>query len=224
MSIEAAPERRARGLAGILERHGRAVDYPKGRMIYATGAQDSSMMLITKGRVEISRSSVDGRRSILTHLGPGDMLGELAALDGGARSADAVAATAVQGRVLEGALVLQRLREEPDAALDVIGMLCQRLRQTSGMYTAHMLADGQARLARLLLHLSEKWGEALPGGKLRLAERFSQSDLGDLVGLSRESVNRQFRDWEQAGVIAREGMGIVLCDPGALARAAEMAE
>ncbi|MGR3547070.1 MAG: Crp/Fnr family transcriptional regulator [Roseovarius sp.] len=224
MAGEAAPKTGARGLAGILERHGRFVDYPKGQMIYATGAHDSTMMLITKGRVEISRSSVDGRRSILTHLGPGDMLGELAALDGGARSADAVAATGVRGRVLEGALVLQRLREEPDAALDLIGMLCQRLRQTSGMYTAHMLADGQARLARLLLHLSEKWGETLPGGKLRLAERFSQSDLGDLVGLSRESVNRQIRDWEQAGVIAREGMGIVLCNPAALARAAQMAE
>ncbi|MGK8235519.1 Crp/Fnr family transcriptional regulator [Roseovarius sp. MS2] len=224
MSIRATPQCDAPGLVGILERHGRAVDYPKGQMIYSAGAHDSTMMLILKGRVEISRSSVDGRRSILTHLGPGDMLGELAALDGGARSADAVAATAVRGRILEGALVLQRLREEPDAALDVIGMLCQRLRQTSGMYTAHVLADGQARLARLLLHLSEKWGETLPGGKLRLAERFSQSDLGDLVGLSRESVNRQIRDWEQAGLIERQGMGIVLCDPAALARTAERAE
>ena len=224
MPMQAVSGSEIRGLAGILERHGRSVEYPKGQMIYATGAQDRTMMLISKGRVEISRSSIEGRRSILTHLGPGDMLGELAALDGGTRSADAVAASAVQGRVLEGALVLQRLREEPDAALDVIGMLCHRLRQTSGMYTAHMLADGQARLARLLLHLSEKWGEDLPGGKLRLAERFSQSDLGDLVGLSRESVNRQIRDWEQAGLIERQGMGLVLCDPAAMARAAGMAE
>ncbi|WP_417728947.1 Crp/Fnr family transcriptional regulator [Roseovarius sp.] len=224
MKLQAGPAQAVNGLAGLLERYGRKVEFSRAKVIYATGADDQTMMLITKGRVEISRSSVDGRRSILTHLGPGDLLGELAVLDGGPRSADAVAATVVRGRVLDRAQVLQLLREQPDAALDVIGMLCQRLRQTSGMYTAHMLADGQARLARLLLHLSEKWGEALPGGKLRLSERFSQSDLGDLVGLSRESVNRQFRDWEQAGVIEREGVGIVLCDPQALTRAAETAE
>lgn len=224
MALKAGPGLAAEGLAGLLARHGRVVDFKRGQMIYASGADDSTMMLITKGRVEISRSSADGRRSILTHLGPGDVLGELAALDGGPRSADAVAATTVRGQVLARAQVLQLLQEHPDAALDVIGMLCRRLRETSGMYTAHMLADGQARLARLLLHLSEKWGEALPGGRLRLAERFSQSDLGDLVGLSRESVNRQIRDWEQAGLIERQGMGFVLCDPAALIQAAERTE
>ncbi|EAQ23497.1 MULTISPECIES: Crp/Fnr family transcriptional regulator [unclassified Roseovarius] len=223
--ISKAEQRQAtEGLVGLLERHGRAVEFKRGQMIYTTGADDTSMMLITKGRVEISRSSLEGRRSILTHLGPGDMLGELAALDGGPRSADAVAATGVRGRVLARPQVLQLLQDHPDAAIDVIGMLCRRLRETSGMYTAHMLADGQARLARLLLHLSEKWGEVLPGGKLRLAERFSQSDLGDLVGLSRESVNRQIREWEQVGLIERQGQGIVLCDPAALAQAAETAE
>ncbi|WP_297772503.1 Crp/Fnr family transcriptional regulator [uncultured Roseovarius sp.] len=212
------------GLSGLLERHGRKVEYARGQVIYSTGAEDNTMMLITKGRVEISRSSADGRRSILTHLGPGDVLGELAALDGGPRSADAVAATVVQGRFLAREQALRLLREDPDAALDVIGLLCQRLRETSGMYTAHMLADGRARLARLLLHLSKKWGEVLPCGKLQLAERFSQSDLGDLVGLSRESVNRQIREWEQAGLIERQKQGIVLCDLKAMERAAEGAE
>jgi CRP-like cAMP-binding protein len=211
-------------LLALLDQHGRITAFERGTTIYASGADDTNMMLIVEGRVEISRSSVDGRRSILTHLGPGDVLGELAALDGGPRSADAFAVTPVRGRVLTRGCVLRLLRQTPDAALDTISVLCGRLRETSGMYTAHMLTDGQTRLARLLLRLAEKWGDALPDGRLQLAERFSQSELGDLVGLTRESVNRNMRDWEQAGVIERRGQGTILCDPVSLAQAAEMAE
>ena len=157
MSIRATPQCDAPGLVGILERHGRAVDYPKGQMIYAAGAHDSTMMLILKGRVEISRSSVDGRRSILTHLGPGDMLGELAALDGGARSADAVAATAVRGRILEGALVLQRLRDRhavPASAPDLGDVYCACVGGWSG-------ASGAAIAASV-----GKMGRDLAGGQV----------------------------------------------------------
>ncbi len=182
------------------------------------------MMLITKGRVEISRTSSDGRRSILTHLGAGDMVGELAAFDGMPRSADVVAATRVHGLVLTRAQIAGLLKDNPEAALGVIETLCRRLRETSAMYTAHVLADGQARLARLLLHLAEKWGEPLPDGRRQLSERFSQSDLGDLVGLTRESVNRQIREWEQAGIVMRQGRGLVICDLAALLGVAGSAE
>jgi len=212
------------GLSALLEQHGRLASFARGDTIYASGEDDTSMMLIVKGRVEISRSSVDGRRSILTHLGPGDVLGELAALDGGPRSADAFAVTPVRGRVLPRDRVLPLLRQTPDAAIDAIAVLCNRLRETSGMYTAHMLTDGQTRLARLLLRLAEKWGDALPDGRLQLAERFSQSELGDLVGLTRESVNRNMRDWEMAGLIERRGQGMILCDPVSLAQAAGTTE
>lgn len=211
-------------LRALLDQHGRSTAFEDGATIYAAGAEDTTMMLILAGRVEISRNTADGRRSILTHLGPGDVLGELAALDGGPRSADAFAVTPVRGRVLTRDRVLGLLREAPDAALDTIGLLCKRLRDTSGMYTAHMLADGRTRLARLLLRLAEKWGETLPDGRLQMAERFSQSELGDLVGLTRESVNRNMRDWEQAGLIERRGRGMILCDPARLTQAAETTE
>lgn len=211
-------------LLALFEQHGRIKTFGRGVTIYASGADDTTMMLIVEGRVEISRSSVDGRRSILTHLGPGDVLGELAALDGGPRSADAFAVTPVRGHVLTRDCLLGLLREAPDAALDAISVLCERLRETSGIYTTFMLTDGQTRLARLLLRLAEKWGDALPDGRLQLDERFSQSELGDLVGLTRESVNRNMRDWEQAGLIERCGQGIILCDPVSLAQAAEVSE
>ena len=212
------------GFRTLLERHGRAVEFASGQTIYGTGDEDSTMMLITKGRVEISRTSSDGRRSILTHLGAGEMVGELAAFDGMLRSADVVAATRVHGLVLTRAQIAGLLKDNPEAALGVIETLCRRLRETSAMYTAHVLADGQARLARLLLHLAEKWGEPLPDGRRQLSERFSQSDLGDLVGLTRESVNRQIREWEQAGIVMRQGRGLVICDLAALLGVAGSAE
>lgn len=211
-------------LVALLDQHGRATVFEEGATIYCAGSTSTSMMLVLSGRVEISHTASDGRRSILTHLGPGDVLGELAALDGGPRSADAFAVTAVSGRVLAREHVLRLLRQAPDAALDTIGLLCNRVRETSVTYSDYMLADGRTRLARLLLRLAEKWGEALPDGRLRLDERFSQSELGDLVGLTRESVNRNMRDWEQTGLIERRGRGMILCDPVSLAKAAEVAE
>ena len=99
----------------------------------------------------------------------------------------------------------------------------QVARHIGHVYRAH--ADGRAnKTGRLLLRLAEKWGDALPDGRLQLDERFSQSELGDLVGLSRESVNRNMRDWELAGLIERRGQGMILCDPVSLAKAAGMTE
>lgn len=170
-------------------------------------------MLIDTGRVEISLTSANGKRSILTHLGPGDVVGELAVLDGQDRSADAIASTDVTGRVLRRAQLLDFLRTNPNAAIGVIEVLCHKLRETNQSYASHVMADGHARLARVLVGLFAEWGIDLSNGTRKLGQRFSQSELGDLSGLTRETVNRYLRDWEDAGILVRDGTALILLIP-----------
>ncbi|SLN39165.1 cAMP receptor protein [Roseovarius litorisediminis] len=205
----------------LLADHGRQVKIAAGKTIFSTGDGDDTVMLIEQGRVEISRTSTSGRRSILTHLGPGEIVGELAVFDRAPRSADAVATTVVKGKVMNRATVMTLLKENPEAAINVIDVLCRRLRQTSATYTAYFTSDGQSRLALVLLRLFEKWGTQAEPDTIELTQVFSQSDLGDLAGLTRESVNRLIRDWENEGVLKRQSQRLILLKPKTLAAFAQ---
>ncbi|WP_425099546.1 Crp/Fnr family transcriptional regulator [Tropicibacter sp. S64] len=207
--------------ASALRALARPVHYPAHAQICAEGADDQSMLLIETGRVEISLTSVDGRRSILAQLGPGDVVGEMAALDGRPRSADAEAAGHVTGLLLTRAQVQTFLHEHPEAALSVIQTLCERLRRTNARLATQVLTDGPTRLARLLSQLFRDWGEMMPDGQVHLTESFSQSDFGDMTGLTRETVNRNIRAWESRGVLKRANSVLILLDPEALDRLAQ---
>lgn len=198
--------------AHALQARGSQVHYPARRTIFATGEPGDTMLVIATGRVEISLTSEAGRRSILAQLGPGDVVGEMAVLDGAARSADVVAASDVTGRLLTRAQVMGFLAEAPEAAIAVIEALCQRLRQTNETLADHVLIDGKTRLARLLLRLFESWGAGQADGSVRLDTGFSQTDLGDMAGLTRESVNRLIRIWEAEGRMIRDGGALVCPD------------
>ncbi|MFW2541473.1 Crp/Fnr family transcriptional regulator [Primorskyibacter sp. 2E107] len=202
--------------ANALRAMARPVHFPAQSQICAEGEEDHSMLLIETGRVEISLTSMDGRRSILAQLGPGDVVGEMAALDGRPRSADAEAAGHVTGLLLTRAQVQTFLHERPEAALLVIQTLCERLRKTNARLATQVLTDGPTRLARLLSQLFRDWGTMQPDGRVRLTESFSQSDFGDMTGLTRETVNRNIRSWESRGILHREGQSLVLTDPEAL--------
>ena len=162
--------------ARALLAHGTPIHYPARKLIFATDDPGDTMLLIDTGRVEISLTAESGRRSILAQLGKADVVGELAVLDGQPRSADAVAATDVTGRILSRAHVLGFLRENPESALAVIAALCQRLRRTNQSLADHVLTDGRTRLARLLLRLMDSWGKPGGEGEERMASGFSQSD------------------------------------------------
>lgn len=202
-------------LAGLFAL-GAAQHYPARRTIFAEGGSGDTLLLIERGRVEISHTAASGRRSILAQIGAGEVVGEIAAFDGKPRSADAVAATEVTGRMLLRAQMLSFLSERPDLAQTVIATLCGRLRGTNAALTDHVLTDGQTRLARCLARLFDRWAADLPNGQRRLDTRFSQSDLGDMTGLSRESVNRYLGGFEAGGVLGRETGALVLHDARAL--------
>jgi len=193
----------------------RMCHFAAGQMIFAAGEPGETLILIEDGRVEVSITAASGRKSVLAHAGTGELLGEIAALDGGARSADAVAVSAVGGRVLLRANLLAFIAERPALAEAMIKELCQKVRNASEMFTTVSTIDAAPRLAQALLRLFDKWGRPDPQGEL-LSERFSQAELGEFSGLARENVNRQLRAWSDEGILATVNRHLLLKDRDAL--------
>lgn len=189
--------------------------YPAGSTIFSEGEPGSTVILIEEGRAEISMTALSGRKSVLAHMGPGEVLGEIAALDGGLRTADAVAASAVTGRVLSRENVMDFVSAHPPVARAVISALCSKVRNATDMYAVQAEPEGSARLARAMLRLFDQWGAASHEG-VRLAERFSQSEIGEFCGLARENVNRHVKAWVASEVLRIDGRQLILLDRGAL--------
>lgn len=194
--------------------------FPGGKVIFAKGSPGDTLLLIDTGRVEISLTSASGSRSIVAHLGPGDCVGEMAVLLGGDRTADALATNDVTGRMLNRMQLMTFLTDHPKTTLGVIADLCRKLQATTEALADLSMAGGETRLAKVLVGLFDRWGEEEAAG-YRLRPAVSQSDLGDMSGLTRETVNRQIRAWESAGIVQRDGRDLILVDPEALAEKAQ---
>jgi len=201
---------------------GRKVAYNRREMIFSSAEQGNTLLLIQQGRVEISITAQSGRKAVLNHMGAGEVLGEIALLDGGMRSADATASTAVNGQLFYRRDVMNFLRERPDAMLALIGELCAKIRNASEMFEVQSQIEAPARLARCLLRLGAKWGVDQADGSVLLSESFSQTDLGDFAGLTRESVNRHLKKWEEMGLIKTAPDSFVICEADALENLAQM--
>lgn len=189
---------------------GRPKSYPKGMTIFAAGEPGTLMLVIQRGRVEVSVGSHAGRRTIFNQMGPGEVLGDLAALDGGPRSADAVAASDVDGLILPRQTVMSFLADRPDLAFALLQELCGKLRNLSDLYAAQSLTEGSGRLASAILILFNKWGEPSACGGERLAQVFTQTEIGEFASLARENVNRHMRAWTKQGWIEIDGRQLIL--------------
>ncbi|UWQ99626.1 Crp/Fnr family transcriptional regulator [Rhodobacteraceae bacterium S2214] len=199
----------------ILFEHAHRTSYPAGQMIFAAGEPGQMVMLIETGRVEVSVTSMTGRKSVLAHMGPGEVLGEIAALDGGVRSADTVATTPVTGLILSRENILKFVTERPAIAQAIITELCRKVRNASDMFTTQSITEGGPRLAQALLRLFDKWGVAENNATL-LSERFSQTEIGEFSGLARENVNRHLKSWAELGILNTQGRRLRLIDRAAL--------
>src|SRR5579871_2697333 len=184
--------------------------------IFAKGDPGSSLFAICKGAVKITVPSVDGHDAVFNLIGKGDIFGEIALLDGLPRTADAIAITDCELFVIERRDFLPLVREEPEIALKLIEILCSRLRHTTEQAENLMFLHLPGRLAKALLRLSV--------GDERASERkvaVTQKDLGNIIGMSRESTNRQLRIWEEQNWVRLERGEIVILSPKALERIAE---
>jgi CRP-like cAMP-binding protein len=185
--------------------------YQPRATIFQKGDPGDSLMAVVRGRVKICTHSADGKELVLNIIDRGGLFGEIAVLDGEPRTADAVALVETDLLVLERRRLLPFLTANPETTLRLISVICKRLRHTSEHLEDVLFLEAPSRLARSLLRLAETFGKPAAGGT-RLDIKLSQQQIGSLVGVSRESINKHLGDWQKAGCISVESGYITILD------------
>ena len=190
-----------------------------GETVFATGAAGDQMMALLSGTIRISVSSVDGRELLLAIIQPGEVFGELTVLDGKERSADAIAETPCTLAILHRHDVLSFFERNPSAWPKLVDVLCQRLRRTNVVFAEVALLQLPLRLAKAMLRLLDLQTGSAPPQPAMI--RFSQRELANMVGGTRESVNRCLRSWHRDGIVQMTEGSIIVVNRPALENMAE---
>lgn len=164
----------------------------RGTILFSKGDPGTSLFAIRKGTVRISSPTKQGKSAVLNLIYEGEILGEIALLDGGPRTADATAVTDCELMVIDRRDFLPLVQSHSDVAIKLIELLCSRLRRTSEQVEDVLFMDLPSRLARTLLRLAQGTNSDASG---RLA--ITQLELSQVIGMSRESTNKQLREWAQ---------------------------
>jgi CRP/FNR family transcriptional regulator, cyclic AMP receptor protein len=187
-------------------RYAQPTSLKRGATLFAKGDPGHSLYAVISGTVKISVSSPDGRNAILNLIGAGEVFGEMSVLDGRVRSADAIANTNCEILVIDRRDFLPFVHSQPALAMKFIELLCERLRWTSDQVEQIILQDLPGRLASALLGLTEK-------RKLESANRtiaITQQEISEMVGMTRESINKQLRAWAARDWLRLEHGAIVV--------------
>ncbi len=198
-------------------RYAKHTSLRRGATICSKGDPGNFLFIVISGTVKISVSSPDGRNAILNLINAGDLFGEVAVLDGQARTADAIANTNCEIFVLDRRDFLPFVRGQPELAMRLIELLCTRLRWTSDQVEQVILQDLPGRLASALLGLTDK--RKLEPQSQTIA--ITQQEISEMVGMTRESINKQLRAWAARGWVRLEHGAIVVLDGASLRELAE---
>jgi len=188
--------------------------------LFATGDAGTSGYVVLSGWIKLSRGGPSGRDMVLEVAGPGTFFGELAVICGLPRAADAIALTPAQMLAIDGRALMAMLRQNPDASLELVRMLGERLAHTTIQMEDTLFRPAEARLARALARLAAL-DPIATGRELRINLGLSQRELGEMTGLSRESINKQLSVWRDSGVVRMRGGTVTLIDGAALSEIAE---
>jgi CRP/FNR family transcriptional regulator, cyclic AMP receptor protein len=191
-----------------------------GTVIYAKGDPGNSLFAVITGTVRISVPSVEDKDTVFAQLAAGEIFGEIALLDGRPRSADVAAVTDCELMVINRRDFVPLMHDHPEVAFKFIDILCERLRRTNEQVERLMFLDLPTRLAKVLIQLAQT-GEASPEGR---KVSMTQREIGQMIGMSRESTNKQLRNWEERNWVRLERGSIVLVALDKLAALATAAD
>jgi CRP/FNR family transcriptional regulator, cyclic AMP receptor protein len=187
--------------------------------IFAIGSPGDQMMALLRGTVRISVPSFEGRELLLAIIRPGEVFGELAVLDGKERSADAIAESPCTLAILDRHDILSFFERNPSAWPKLVKVLCQRLRHTDQVFAEVALLQLPAKLAKSMLRLLDLDTTLAP--RKRPVIHYSQRELANMVGGTRESVNRCLRNWQRNGIVQITEGSIIITNRPALEQMAE---
>ena len=204
-----------------IARQMREASFSAGQSIFARGDAGTEVYLVLDGRVRLSVLSSEGRELSFTHAARGDVFGEIAALDGGVRTADATAVTAVRAMTLSHTALKRLVQTSPAFAEAAIAFLCSRIRETDLQLEGVALHRIEVRLARFLLRMLRQRHGVTQSGRAKIDLGMSQGELALLLGASRPKVNAALMLLEDLEAIRRQDT-IIECDIEELRRLAEL--
>ncbi|GGM05445.1 Crp/Fnr family transcriptional regulator [Nakamurella endophytica] len=196
-----------------------SADYPRGSSIFQVGELGDRLYIILSGKVKLGRNSPDGRENLLAIMGPSDMFGELSVFDPGPRTSSATAVTDVRLATMDRAALREWITKRPEIAEQLLRVLARRLRRTNNNLADLIFTDVPGRVAKALLQLARQFGQQ-EGSTLRVTHDLTQEELAQLVGASRETVNKALADFAHRGWIRLEGKTVVIMDADRLSRRA----
>ena len=203
-------------LLGELE----TVRFPRGTTIFNEGEPGDRLYIIIDGKVKLARRSADGRENLLTIMGPSDMFGELSIFDPGPRTSSAVCVTEVSAASMSADQLQEWVGSHPDVPAQLLlRMLARRLRRTNNSLADLIFTDVPGRVAKSLLQLANRFG-VQEGSALRVNHDLTQEEIAQLVGASRETVNKALAEFAHRGWIRLEGKSVLISDTERLARRA----
>lgn len=194
-------------------------NFGPGQVIFMEGETGDQLFLLVEGKVKIGRRSTDGRENLLAIMGPSDMFGELSVFDPGPKTSSATAITAVRTLAMSRDALRGWILDRPELSEQLLRVLARRLRRTNDQLADLIFTDVAGRVAKLLLQLAARFGRQERGG-VRVRHDLTQEEIAQLVGSSRETVNKALTDFAQRGWITMKGRTVLIEDAAQLARRA----
>ena len=203
--------------AEALQAAARTRRFRRGDIVFAEGESGDALYVVIDGKVKIFRTSPDGRENMLAVLGPGELIGELSLFDPGPRTATASALTEVKLLGLGHGDLQPWLNARPEVAAALLRAVARRLRKTNDQMSDLVFSDVPGRVARALLDLSRRFGVQSEEG-IHVVHDLTQEELAQLVGASRETVNKALADFAGRGWLRLEARAVILLDVERLAK------
>ncbi|HVD23189.1 MAG TPA: Crp/Fnr family transcriptional regulator [Lapillicoccus sp.] len=191
----------------------------RGDILFREGESGDSLYVIREGKIKLGRSSSDGRENLVAILGPGEMFGELSLFDPGPRTMTATAVAETQLMGLGNDSLTGLLTGRPEVAKALLAALAKRLRRTNEHLADLVFTDVPGRVAKALLDLAERFGRPVDNGVM-VSHDLTQEELAQLVGASRETVNKALADFATRGWLKLEARAVLLLDVDRLRRRA----
>jgi CRP/FNR family cyclic AMP-dependent transcriptional regulator len=208
--------------ANALRSRMRNVEISRGERLFGEGDDGDQLYVVLTGKIKLTRTAADGRENLLSVIGPGEMFGELSLFDPRPRTQTASALTDSRLGAIDHQALRDLLTRRPDVALHLLRALAQRLRRTNDVMTDLVFTDVPGRVAKALLDLADRFGVQRPEG-LQVNHDLTQEELAQLVGASRETVNKALADFVGRGWIQLAAKSVVLVDLERLRRRARLA-
>ena len=188
-----------------------SVKIAKGGILFKEGDEGEHVYVIVDGKLKLGTSSTDGRENLLSILGPGEMFGELSLFDPGPRTSTATAVTDAKLLSLSHEKLIPWLKGNPEVSPHLLARLAQRLRRTNEAVGDLVFSDVPGRVAKALIDLGERFGKQTDEG-LYVNHDLTQEELAQLVGASRETVNKALADFAGRNWLKLDGRAVLITD------------